>query len=147
VINLVNFAVQITVTNRQVLMAKKKLKGEGLLLDSIARGIFEKKGVNAVKLDMRRLDNRVCDYFVICHGNSGTQVDALSYSVVDTVRKSAGEKPVHREGLENCLWVLLDYGSVIVHIFREEYRNFYNLESLWADAEMEVIEDPLLLKE
>ncbi len=63
------------------------------------------------------------------------------------MRKSAGEKPVHREGLENCLWVLLDYGSVIVHIFREEYRNFYNLESLWADAEMEVIEDPLLLKE
>ncbi|MBE0675980.1 MAG: ribosome silencing factor [Bacteroidales bacterium] len=128
-------------------MAKKKLKGDELLIEAITTGIFEKKGTFVVKLDMRKLDNRVCDYFIICHGGSATQVDALSYSVVDTVRKSAGEKPLHTEGLENCFWVLLDYGSVIVHIFQEEYRNFYNLEALWADADRETVIDPVSLKD
>ncbi len=125
-------------------MAKKRLQGEELLLDSIIKGIFEKSGTHVVKLDMRGLDNRVCDYFFICHGNSRTQVDSIGYSVVDTVRKSAGEKPLHLEGLENCYWVLIDYGSVIVHVFQEEYRNFYNLEGLWADSNREVIEDSAL---
>lgn len=126
-------------------MARKKLKGEELLLDGVIKGIFEKKGNNVVKLDMRKLDNRVCDYFVLCHGNSGAQVDAISYSVVETVMKLAGEKPIHREGLENCFWVLIDYGSVIVHVFLEEYRNYYNLESLWADAEKVSLADTALL--
>lgn len=128
-------------------MAKRKLKGDDLLIEGITNGIFEKKGIHVVKLDMRDLENRVCDYFIICHANSTTQVDALSYSVIETARKSAGEKPLHKEGLENCFWVLLDYGSVIVHIFQEEYRNFYNLEGLWADAVREVVMDPAMLKE
>jgi len=128
-------------------MARKKLQAEDKLIEGIAGGIFEKRGLNVVKLDMTMLENRVCDYFIICHGNSGTQVDALSSSVVDTVRKISGEKPLHTEGLENCFWVLLDYGSVIVHIFMEEYRNFYNLESLWADAGRETLADPAMLKE
>lgn len=128
-------------------MAKRKLKGDDLLIEGITNGIFEKKGIHVVKLDMRNLENRVCDYFIICHANSTTQVDALSYSVIETARKSAGEKPLHKEGLENCFWVLLDYGSVIVHIFQEEYRNFYNLEGLWADAVREVVMDPAMLKE
>jgi ribosome-associated protein len=125
-------------------MAKKRLQGEELLLDSIIKGIFEKNGTHVVKLDMRNLDNRVCDYFFICHGNSRTQVDSIGYSVVDTVRKNAGEKPLHLEGWENCYWVLIDYGSIIVHVFQEEYRNFYNLEGLWADSNREVIEDSAL---
>ncbi len=128
-------------------MVRRKLTGDDLLIEGITRGIFEKKGIHVVKLDMRMLDNRVCDYFIICHGNSSTQVDALSYSVVDTVRKTSGEKPFHSEGLENCFWVLLDYGSIIVHLFQEEYRNFYNLESLWADAQREVMYDPAERKE
>ena len=69
--------------------------------------------------------------------HSGTQVSAICDSVEDTVRKEAGEKPLHIEGLDNCFWVLLDYGNVIVHVFLEEYRNFYSLESLWADATIE----------
>jgi len=128
-------------------MIRRKLTEDDLLIDGITKGIFEKKGVHVVKLDMRKLENRVCDYFIICHGNSGTQVDALTYSVVDAVRESAGEKPFHTEGLENCYWVLLDYGSIIVHVFQEEYRNFYNLESLWADAGREVMYDPAEKKE
>jgi ribosome-associated protein len=120
---------------------KKRSEGTGVLLDSVVKGIFEKNGQNVLKVDLRKLDNRITDFFIICHGSSKTQVDSISYSVEDTARKEAGEKPNHVEGLENCFWVLIDYGDVIVHIFQEEYRNFYNLESLWADAHIDRLED------
>jgi ribosome-associated protein len=113
---------------------RKKADETSILLESIVKGIYEKKGLDVVKIDLRKLENRISDYFIICHGTSNTQVDSISYSVGEYSRKEAGEKPVHIEGLENCFWVLMDYGNVIVHIFQEEYRNFYSLESLWADA-------------
>jgi ribosome-associated protein len=122
---------------------KKKSDGTEVLLESIIKGIFEKKGQNVLKIDLRKLENRITDYFVICHAQSGTQVSAICDSVDDTVRKEASEKPLHIEGLDNCFWVLLDYGNVIVHVFLEEYRKFYSLESLWADAAIEEIEDKL----
>jgi len=120
---------------------KKGLDGTDLLLESIVKGIFEKKGQDVLKIDLRKLENRITDYFVICHGASTTQVDSLCDSVEDTVRIDSGEKPLHVEGLDNCFWVLLDYGNVIVHIFLDEYRQFYSLESLWADASVEAIKD------
>jgi len=122
---------------------KKKSDGAEVLLESVIKGIFEKKGQNVLKIDLRKLENRITDYFVICHAPSGTQVSAICDSVDDTVRKEASEKPLHIEGLDNCFWVLLDYGNVIVHVFLEEYRKFYSLESLWADAAIEAIEDKL----
>lgn len=112
-------------------------------MGSVLKGIFEKKGQNVLKIDLRKLENRITDYFIICHASSTTQVSALCDSVDDTVRKEAYEKPLHLEGVDNCFWVLLDYGEVIVHIFLEEYRNFYNLESLWADAEIESLKDKI----
>jgi ribosome-associated protein len=120
---------------------KKRSDGTEVLLDSVVKGIFEKQGQGVLKLDLRKLENRITDYFVICHGKSGTQVDSISNSVEDIVRKETGEKPFHREGLENCFWVLIDYGNVIVHIFQEEYRSFYSLESLWADSNIEKLDD------
>jgi ribosome-associated protein len=120
---------------------KKRSDGTEVLLDSVIKGIFEKQGQNVLKLDLRKLENRITDYFVICHGNSGTHVDSISNSVEDIVRKETGEKPFHREGLENCFWVLIDYGNVIVHVFQEEQRNFYSLESLWADSNIERLDD------
>jgi ribosome-associated protein len=120
---------------------KKRTDGSELLLESVIKGIFEKKGQKVLKIDLRKLENRITDYFVICQATSTTQVSALADSVEDTARKEAGEKPVHIEGLDNCFWVLLDYGTVVVHIFLEEYRNFYSLESLWADADIEVMEE------
>jgi ribosome-associated protein len=120
---------------------KKRSDGTEVLVDSVVKGIFEKQGENVLKIDLRKLENRITDYFVICHAKSGTQVDSISYSVEDIVRKETGEKPLHREGLENCFWVLIDYGSVIVHVFQEEYRNFYSLESLWADANIVKLSD------
>ncbi|HOW08566.1 MAG TPA: ribosome silencing factor [Bacteroidales bacterium] len=120
---------------------KKRQEETELLLKSVLKGIIEKKGLNVLKIDLKKLENRVTDYFVICHGNSTTQVDALCDSVEDTVRAETGQKPWHVEGLDNCFWVLLDYGNVVVHIFLEEYRNFYSLESLWADGKMESVKD------
>jgi ribosome-associated protein len=122
---------------------KKRSDGAEVLLGSIIKGIFEKKGQNVLKIDLRKLENRITDYFVICHASSGTQVSAICDSVDDTVRKEAGEKPLHVEGLDNCFWVLLDYGNVIVHVFLEVYRNFYSLESLWADGNIEAMKDKI----
>ncbi len=120
---------------------KKRTDGEEFIPDSIVKGIFEKKGHNVLKIDLRKLENRIADFFIICHGTSTSQVNSICDSVEDTVRKKTGEKPLHIEGLDNCYWVLLDYGNVIAHIFLEEYRNFYSLESLWADALIEAVED------
>lgn len=120
---------------------KKKTDEEKILLDSIVKGIFEKQGNEVINIDLRKLETRIADYFVICHGSSTTQVSSICDSVEDTVRKDAGEKPIHIEGLENCFWVLVDYGNIVVHIFLEEYRNFYSLESLWADAVIEKMVD------
>jgi ribosome-associated protein len=120
---------------------KKRYEGEEVLLENIVKGIFEKKGQNVLKIDLRKLETRIADYFIICHGSSTTQVDSICDSVEDTVRMGTGEKPAHVEGLENCFWVLLDYGNVIVHIFLEEHRSFYNLESLWADANIKTMTD------
>lgn len=122
---------------------KKKQDETELLLGSIINGIFEKKGQDVLKIDLRKLESRIADFFIICHGSSVNQVDSLCDSVEDIVIKKTGEKPVHIEGLENKFWVLLDYGNVVVHIFLEEYRNFYSLESLWADAPIEVMKDNL----
>ncbi len=120
---------------------RKRSDGTELLLASVIKGIHEKKGLDVLKIDLRKLEYRITDYFVICHASSGTQVSAICDSIDDMVRKEAGEKPLHTEGLDNCFWVLIDYGSVVVHIFVEEYRNFYSLESLWADAKIESVED------
>jgi ribosome-associated protein len=122
---------------------KKRSDGAGVLLKGITKGIFEKKGLNVLKIDLRKLETRIADYFVICHATSTTQVDSICDSVEDTVLKEAGERPIHVEGLDNCFWVLLDFGNVVVHIFLEEYRNFYSLESLWADASIEAVEDKM----
>jgi ribosome-associated protein len=122
---------------------RKKSDGTELLLESVVKGIFEKKGQNVLKIDLRKLEYRIADYFIICHATSGTQVSAICDSVEEKARNDAGEKPLHIEGLDNCFWVLLDYGNLIVHIFLEEYRSFYNLESLWADAIIEVMEDKI----
>ena len=122
---------------------KKKSDGVEVLLSSIALGIFEKRGLNVLKIDLRKLENRITDFFVICHASSTTQVSAICDSVEDLVRTQTGEKPMHVEGLDNCFWVLLDYGSVIVHIFLEEYRSFYSLETLWGDAVIADLEDKI----
>lgn len=106
------------------------------MTESIVKGLFEKKGERVALIDLRSIESRVCDWFVISHATSTRQVDSLAWSVEDVVRKETGRKPYHIEGTENCIWVLLDYGDVLVHIFQQPYRDFYDLESLWADGRL-----------
>jgi len=115
----------------------KKIKGPTeLLADSIVEGILEVKGRNISILNLTDIHNRVCDYFIICQADSNTQVNAIAGSVEEMVKKETGERPYRKEGFENAEWILVDYVTVVVHIFQTEVRNFYNLESLWADAEV-----------
>ena len=122
-------------------MAKKRKKDESLaLVELIVKGMQEKKAQDIVYFDLRDLPNAVSDFFVVCHGNSNTQVDAIADSVEEIVRVATHEKPWHSEGFENSHWILLDYVNVVVHIFQKEYRDFYRIEDLWADAKIENVE-------
>jgi ribosome-associated protein len=105
------------------------------LVDEIVKGIEEVKGHQISILDLRKLENTVCEFFVICEGTSSTQVSAISNSVEKQVKKSLNEKPWHIEGYENSTWVLMDFVNVVVHIFQPDYRTHYDIESLWSDAE------------
>jgi ribosome-associated protein len=119
-------------------MAKrKKSETSGMLADIIVKGMQEKLGLDIVKLNLSGIPNSITDYFVICHGSSHSQVDAIADSVQAEVKKAVGANPSHKEGFENCEWVLLDYFDVVVHVFQAEKRDFYQLEKLWADAPRE----------
>ena len=114
-------------------MANKKER-EKQLVDEIILGIENVKGENIHQLDLRELDNTPCDFFIVCSGNSNTQVSAIVNSVQKTVSKALHEKPFHTEGLDNAEWVLIDYVSVVVHVFQNQIREYYNIEELWGDA-------------
>lgn len=104
------------------------------LIETIIEGIREKKGKDIVCLDLRELNHRVSDYFVICHADNTRQVVAIADSVEDFTTRNLNEKPWHVEGLQNANWVLMDYINVVVHVFHTEARDFYGIEKLWADA-------------
>jgi ribosome-associated protein len=118
----------------------KKNKGTDQLITEIVRGIEEIKGQDIEILDLREIENTVCDYFVICNGTSNTQVNAIVNSVQKLVSKTLREKPWHVEGSNNAEWVLLDYVNVVVHVFQKQIREFYNIEGLWGDARLLKIE-------
>ncbi len=124
-------------------MLKKKqiLTDSETLKNLIIKGIQEKKGIDVVTIDMRQIQNAVCDFFVICHGSSTTQVSALSDSVEIEVKKATGIYPSFKEGHTNAEWIILDYFDIVVHIFQESARNFFQLENLWADAIIKKIDD------
>lgn len=113
-------------------MTRKKNHDE--LLALIIDGIENVKGENITIMDLRHIDSRSADYYIICDGNSNTQVNAIAGSIQRTVSKQTSDKPWHVEGTELSNWVLMDYVNVVVHIFQKETREFYNLEDLWGDA-------------
>ena len=106
------------------------------LLASIIKGIEDVKGLDIDILDLRGIDNSVCDYFIICNGNSNTQVNAIVGSVQKGVSKELKDKPWHIEGTDVGEWVLMDYVSIVVHVFQKHIREYYNIESLWGDAKI-----------
>jgi len=111
------------------------------LVDTIVKGLQEKKAKNIVIVNLTQLSGAICQYMVISEGNTPTQVSALSDSVWDFARKELEEKPLSTDGTQLAQWIGMDYGTVLVHIFVPEQRQFYNLENLWADAKVTRIPD------
>lgn len=120
-------------------MAKKNNNADQLIT-VILSGIEDVKGKDIKILDLRELENTVCDYFIICEGNSNTQVNAIVNSVQKKVSKELKDHPWHIEGSDNAEWVLMDYVNVVVHVFQKHIRQYYDIESLWGDAKTTVIE-------
>ena len=117
----------------------KKISESELLCRAIVEGMQENKAKEIVVLDLRHLSSAVCDFFVLCSGESSTQVDGISNAVTRFTRKNLKEKPWHIEGKTNSEWILLDYISVVAHIFYKDARHFYQIEDLWSDAKREDI--------
>ena len=111
------------------------------LITEIIMGIEDVKGEKTTILDLRDIENTVCDYFIICEANSNTQVSAISGSIQKKVSKTIKEKAWHVEGEANAKWILIDYVNVVVHVFQKQVREFYNLEGLWGDAKITNIEN------
>lgn len=106
------------------------------ILSSILEGIQKVKGQDITILDLREIENAVCSYFVICTGNSNTQVGAIS----GAVQRQTPQKPWHIEGEQNAEWILLDYVDIVVHIFQRPIREYYDIEGLWGDARITQIQ-------
>jgi len=121
-------------------MTKSEGKEEKLL-EGILEGIKRIKGKDIALIDLNSIQHTECGYFIICHGTSSTQVNAIANSVEDTVKEYTGVSAWHKDGYKNAIWVLLDYGDIMVHVFMQEYREFYDLEGLWADAGITHIEE------
>ena len=119
----------------------KKSASTDVLLTNIIKGIEDVKGNDIDILDLREIDTAVCDYFVICSGSSNTQVNAIVNSVQKLVSKELKDKPWHVEGSDNAEWVLMDYVSIVVHVFQKQIREFYNIEGLWGDAKITTLEN------
>ncbi|WKN41934.1 ribosome silencing factor [Tunicatimonas pelagia] len=116
------------------------------LSDIMVFGMQEKKAEDIVKLDLRKVKNAVADFFVICSGNSDTQLDAITDSIEKEIKERTGENPWHREGKENREWMLLDYVNVVAHIFTHDRREFFALEELWGDAVITHVDSNISLK-
>lgn len=120
-------------------MAKENISSDALITTILA-GIEDVKGKEIKILDLREIENTVCDYFIICEGNSNTQVNAIVNAVQKKVSKTLKDHPWHVEGSDNAEWVLMDYVNVVVHVFQKHIRQYYDIESLWGDAKTTVIE-------
>lgn len=104
------------------------------LNEILIRSIQDVKGHDIVKLDLRGIEEATTDSYIVCHGESSTQVNAIAAKVIKNVQEETGMKPVHVEGISNATWILVDYFDTVVHIFYKETREFYQIEELWSDA-------------
>ena len=111
------------------------------LSELVVAGMLDNKASDIVVMDLRSVSNAIADYFVICSGNSDTQVDAISDAIEKRVHKESLQHPWHHEGKEHKEWVLIDYVDVVAHVFKKDKRTFYALEELWGDAKITSIEE------
>lgn len=125
-------------------MRNKEETGTKLLHELVVEGMQDKKAEDIVIIDLRSIGNSIADFFVLCTGKSDTQLEAIATSVEKHVYKIKKESPRHIEGKKSGEWVLLDFTDVVAHIFKQDKREFYHLESLWGDAK--VTEVPNLIQ-
>ena len=111
------------------------------LLTSIVVGLQNGKAHDIQVIDMRKFDEAAFQYFVVCEGSSSTQVYGIANTLMKSVRDEIGQQNLGIVGMENRMWVAIDYGHILVHIFQPETRQFYSLESLWEDAKITSVED------
>ena len=109
--------------------------------EMVVQGMLEKKASNVKVLDLRDIKHAVADYFVLCSGNSDTQIEAISDAIEEQVIKSSSQKPWKTEGFQNKEWILIDYVDVVAHVFNHEKRAFYAIEDLWADAAITTVSE------
>ena len=121
-------------------MAKTTLNSEEII-KNIIDAIQDKKGKSITIADLRGLGSTICDYFIICQGNSPTQVSAITDSIWESLIDKCAHKPFAVDGQRNAQWVAMDYGEILVHIFLPDVRAFYDIEHLWADAKLTEIPD------
>lgn len=112
-----------------------------ILIDTIVSAIQDTKGDKLMIFDLSGIENSVAETFIICSGNSNTQVSAIAGNIEKKVRNELQERPWHVEGTDNALWVLVDYVSVVVHVFQQETREYYDIEELWGDAKITHIDN------
>ena len=120
---------------------ENKIDGYGMsedekIVSQVVDTLVEHKGLDIVKIDLRRIENCFCRFFVVCHGTSNTHVGSMADFVEDDLRERLRERPMHVEGAMEARWIVMDYGSVVVHLFQKETRDFYQLEDFWADADV-----------
>lgn len=112
-----------------------------VLVNSIVANAQEKKARNIVIINLTDIPGAICQYFVICEGNTPTQVEAIANEIVDGVKRNIKDRPLSVDGMREARWVGIDYGTVIVHVFVPELREFYDIEHLWADAQIKTLPD------
>jgi|SRR6218665_941492 len=117
-----------------------KITEKQLLVDKIVASIQDTKGEDILVFDLTNIENAAAETFIICSGNSNTQVSAIAGNIQKNVRNDLNDRPWHVEGTENSMWVLVDYVSVVVHVFQKEIREYYDIEELWGDAKITKIE-------
>ena len=122
-------------TNRK--KSAVRLTRNSKIIKTIIAAIQEKKGGNIISLDLRKINEAVADFFIVCEGARQPQVRAIAENVEGRVREKCDEDPYHHEGYQKLQWVLIDYVNVVVHIMLPENRRFYRLEEMWSDAATE----------
>ena len=123
---------------------KQNLKEDNIDLKElkcIADAMLDKKANHVCSLNLQSIGTAICDYFMICNADSKPQVMAIADNVEEMMHKECGRKAIRSQGRENAFWVIIDYGNIVIHIFQTEYRQFYRLEDLWADAERTIYQD------
>ena len=126
---------QLAVLSTRRVKSVNRLTQRSKIIKTIIAAIQEKKGENIISLDLRKINEAVADFFIICEAGNQLQIKAIGENVEEKVWKKCNERQYHHEGYQSLQWVLVDYVNVVVHIMLTESRKFYKLEEMWSDAE------------